>query len=87
MYGAASLAAVSQEVADASVERALAAGINHLDTAATYGDSEERLGAMDCWRGKAFLATKVEERTAAWRPPARPGCWTASSTPSKLGRP
>jgi len=68
IYGAASLAAVSQEVADASVERALAAGINHLDTAATYGDSEERLGAMDCWRGKAFLATKVEERTydAAW---------------------
>jgi len=35
IYGAASLAAVSQEIADASVERALAAGINHLDTAAT----------------------------------------------------
>ena len=41
-------------------------GINHVDTAASYGDSELRLGS---WIGRHtrsfFLATKTEERTAA----------------------
>jgi len=69
VYGAASLGAVSQGVADASIEYALASGINHIDTAASYGDSEERLGAtLPTWRDRVFLATKVEERDyeAAW---------------------
>jgi Aldo/keto reductase family len=69
IYGAASLGAVTQEVADASIQEALAAGINHVDTAASYGDSELRLGAtMASWRDRVFLATKVEERgyEAAW---------------------
>nr|NLI49014.1 aldo/keto reductase [Propionibacterium sp.] len=69
IYGAASLGAVTQDVADASIEFALASGINHIDTAASYGDSEERLGAtLPSWRDRVFLATKVEERDyeAAW---------------------
>jgi len=69
IFGAASLGSVTQEVADASIEEALAAGINHVDTAASYGDSEVRLGAtMASWRERVFLATKVEERgyEAAW---------------------
>ena len=69
IYGAASLSAVTQDVADASIEHALASGINHVDTAASYGDSEERLGAtLPTWRDRVFLASKVEERTyeAAW---------------------
>ena len=44
IYGAAALGDVTQDVADASVQEALDAGINHLDVAASYGDAELRLG-------------------------------------------
>ncbi len=65
VYGAAALGAVDQETADASVEQALAGGINHLDTAASYGDAELRLGAMMAdIRDRVFLATKTGERDA-----------------------
>lgn len=70
IYGAAALADVTQEVADASIDEALAAGINHFDVAASYGDAELRLGAaMDRLRGRIFLATKTGERSRepAWR--------------------
>jgi predicted aldo/keto reductase-like oxidoreductase len=70
IYGAAALADVSQEVADASIDEALAAGINHIDTAAGYGDSELRLGAvMHRIRDQIFLATKTGERgrDQAWQ--------------------
>jgi aryl-alcohol dehydrogenase-like predicted oxidoreductase len=70
IYGAAALAEVTQEVADASVQQALDAGINHFDVAASYGDAELRLGPwMPRIRGDIFLATKTGERRAddAWR--------------------
>jgi aryl-alcohol dehydrogenase-like predicted oxidoreductase len=70
IYGAAALANVSQDVADRSIDEALAAGINHFDVAAGYGDAELRLGAaMSRLRGRVFLATKTGERSydAAWR--------------------
>lgn len=70
IYGGAALSDVTQEVADASIDEALAAGINHFDTAAGYGDSELRLGAvMPNIRDQIFLATKTGERhrEAAWR--------------------
>lgn len=70
IYGGAALSDVTQEVADASIDEALAAGINHFDTAAGYGDSELRLGAvMPNLRDQIFLATKTGERDreAAWR--------------------
>jgi len=70
IYGAAALAEVPQEVADASIEEALDAGINHLDVAAAYGDAELRLGArMPELRSRVFLATKTGERDrdSAWR--------------------
>ncbi|MDX6227276.1 MAG: hypothetical protein QOI76_666 [Frankiales bacterium] len=69
IYGAAALGEVSQDTADASVQLALDAGINHLDVAASYGDAELRLGAlMEGIRDRVFLATKTGERTydAAW---------------------
>ncbi|RKS74059.1 aldo/keto reductase family protein [Motilibacter peucedani] len=69
VYGAASLSAVSQDVADASVQEALDGGINHFDVAASYGDAELRLGPwMPQIRDRIFLATKTGERTAekAW---------------------
>lgn len=69
IYGAAALADVPQHVADESVQQALAAGINHFDVAADYGDAEVRLGAlMDDLRPRVFLATKTgdRDREAAW---------------------
>jgi aryl-alcohol dehydrogenase-like predicted oxidoreductase len=69
IYGAAALGAVDQDTADASIAEALAAGINHFDVAASYGDAELRLGPwMSRIRSDIFLATKTGERTAegAW---------------------
>lgn len=69
IYGAAALAAVTQEVADESVARALEAGINHFDVAASYGDAELRLGPlMASMRDDIFLASKTGDRGAeeAW---------------------
>jgi aryl-alcohol dehydrogenase-like predicted oxidoreductase len=70
IYGGAALSDMTQEVAEASIDEALAAGINHFDTAAGYGDSELRFGAiMHRIRDRIFLATKTGERDreAAWR--------------------
>lgn len=70
IYGAAALSDVPQDVADRSIEEALAAGINHLDVAASYGDAELRLAPwMPQIRDRVFLATKTgeREREAAWR--------------------
>jgi aryl-alcohol dehydrogenase-like predicted oxidoreductase len=69
IYGAAALSAVDQDTADASVQLALDAGINHFDVAAGYGDAELRLGPwMATIRGRIFLATKtgLRDRDAAW---------------------
>ena len=69
IYGAAALAEVDQDTADASVQEALDAGINHLDVAADYGDAELRLGPwMPRIRDQVFLATKtgLRERDPAW---------------------
>ncbi len=66
VYGAAALSEVDQDTADRSVEEALAAGVNHLDVAASYGDAELRLGArMPEIRDRVFLATKTGDRDAA----------------------
>ena len=69
IYGAAALSAVDQDTADASVQLALDAGINHFDVAASYGDAELRLGPwMPEIRDRIFLATKtgVRDREGAW---------------------
>ena len=66
IYGAAALADVPQDVADASIAQALDAGINHFDTAFDYGDAELRLAPwMPRIRDRIFLATKTGVRTAA----------------------
>lgn len=65
IYGGAALSDATQEIADASIQQALDAGINHFDTAESYGDSELRLGAwMPTIRERIFLATKTDDRTA-----------------------
>jgi len=70
IYGAAGLAGVNQDIADASIDEALDAGINHFDVARDYGEAEVRLGAaMSRLRDRIFLATKTGERSSegAWR--------------------
>jgi len=69
LFGAAALGTVSQKDADRTLDVLLDYGVNHIDTAASYGDAEERIGPwMARYRDQFFLATKVEERTylAAW---------------------
>ena len=66
ILGAAALGAMRQAKADALLELLLEFGVNHLDTAAVYGDSELRLGPwLERHRDRFFLATKTGERTAA----------------------
>ena len=69
IFGAAALSRVNQDAADRTLEVLLAHGINHIDTAARYGDSELRIGKwMARHRQDFFLATKTRERgyQAAW---------------------
>lgn len=64
IFGAAALSRVSQKEADWAMENVIKYGINHLDTAASYGEAELRLGPwMAKHRPDFFLATKTEERT------------------------
>jgi aryl-alcohol dehydrogenase-like predicted oxidoreductase len=64
LFGAAALGRVTQGEADRAMEVALRYGVNHIDTAASYGDAELRLGPwMERMRDGFFLATKTGERT------------------------
>ncbi len=63
IFGAAALGGMRQERADEVLQTLLDAGVNHLDTAATYGNSELRIGPwMAEHRSRFFLATKTGER-------------------------
>jgi aryl-alcohol dehydrogenase-like predicted oxidoreductase len=65
LFGAAALARASQADADRTLELLLRHGVNHIDTAARYGDSELRIGPwMARHRHDFFLATKTGQRTA-----------------------
>jgi aryl-alcohol dehydrogenase-like predicted oxidoreductase len=65
LFGAAALARASQEDADRALEVLLRRGVNHIDTAARYGDSELRIGPwMARHRRDFFLATKTGSRGA-----------------------
>lgn len=64
VFGAAAFSSVTQAEADQTMELLLEYGINHIDTAASYGDSELRLGPwMRDHRDDFFLATKTGLRT------------------------
>ncbi|MCE2392940.1 MAG: aldo/keto reductase [Proteobacteria bacterium] len=63
LFGAAALGTMSQERADRVLELLLEFGVNHIDTAAVYGDSELRLAAwLRRHRDEFFLATKTPHR-------------------------
>lgn len=69
LLGAAAFGQVTQDEADAAIELSVSHGVNHVDTAASYGESELRIGSWIARHGKSFfLATKTGERLAG---PAR----------------
>jgi len=64
LFGAAALSKVTQAEADQTLDVLLQYGINHIDTAASYGDAELRIGPwMDRHRKEFFLASKTGDRT------------------------
>lgn len=66
IFGAAALSTVSQADADSTLDVLREYGVNHIDTAASYGDSELRIGLwMEKYRDEFFLATKTGKRTYA----------------------
>ena len=66
IFGAAALGSVTQVEADETLDQLLEYGINHIDTAASYGNAEERIGPwMAQYRKNFFLATKTGERSYA----------------------
>ena len=65
IFGAAAFSDVTQAEAERTMELLLRFGVNHIDTAASYGDSELRLGPwIEQHRAGFFLATKTGERTS-----------------------
>ena len=65
IFGAAALSSVTQYDADKTLELLIQHGINHIDTAASYGESEDRIKPWfsNGRRDRFFLATKTGERT------------------------
>ena len=70
LFGAAALGGMRQEKADQVLELLLEYGVNHIDTAASYGDSELRIGP---WMGAPprALLPRHQDRRAHLR--GRPG--------------
>ncbi len=63
IFGAAGLSNVSQETANIAMEQIIAAGVNHIDIAPSYGEAELRVGPwMPETRGQFFLGCKTTER-------------------------
>jgi aryl-alcohol dehydrogenase-like predicted oxidoreductase len=63
IFGAAALGSLSQAEADPTLELLLEHGVNHIDTAASYGDSELRLAPwLSRHRDRFFVATKTGQR-------------------------
>ena len=66
IFGAAALGRMSQARSDELLATAREFGVNHIDTAISYGESELRLAPfLRDHRGEVFLATKTGDRTGA----------------------
>lgn len=64
VFGAAALAAMKPERSISVLDAVLEAGVNHIDTAASYGDSELRLAPwLTEHRERVFLASKTGDRS------------------------
>jgi aryl-alcohol dehydrogenase-like predicted oxidoreductase len=69
IFGTAAFWEISQKEADRVMEQVIAAGVNHIDVAPSYGQAEQRIGPwMKRERRHFFLGCKTQER-------ARKGAW------------
>ena len=65
VFGAAALGRVTQDVADRALDVLLEHDINHIDTAASYGDAELRIAPwLKRYPNRFFVATKTGKRRA-----------------------
>ena len=63
IFGAAALGGMKQDKADQVLETLLEFGINHIDTAASYGESELRVASMDARASQALLPCHQDGRS------------------------
>jgi len=64
LFGGAALGHVTQAEAERTLDLLLEFGVNHIDTANSYGESEKRIGPwLARHRDEFFLATKTGDRT------------------------
>ena len=64
ILGGAAFGKIDQATADAAMPRVLAAGVNHIDIAPSYGNAEERLAPWIAReRQRFFLGCKTTERS------------------------
>src|SRR5436190_2273448 len=64
LFGGAALGNVTQAQAERTLDSLLEYGVNHIDTANSYGESEKRIGPwLAGHRQEFFLATKTGDRT------------------------
>ncbi len=64
LFGGAALGNVTQADAERTLDLLLEYGVNHIDTANSYGESEKRIGPwLAGHRQDFFLATKTGDRT------------------------
>jgi len=64
IFGSVSLSEASEYEADRTLDLLWEFGVNHIDTAPSYGEAEARLGPwMRKYRDQFFLATKTNEQT------------------------
>ena len=66
IFGAAALGGMSESRAITTLDLVASYGVNHIDTAAMYGSSEDHLKPwLSDHRSEVFLATKTEERVGS----------------------
>ena len=64
IFGAAALGGMRQERADQVLSTLIEHGVNHLDTAASYGDSELRIGPWMAEHRQRLLPRHQDGRAA-----------------------
>lgn len=64
IFGAFAVSSATQAEADVGMQQVIAAGVNHIDVAPSYGHAEERLGPwLRQERRRFFLGCKTTERS------------------------
>lgn len=65
IFGAAALAKATQDQADETMKKVIAAGVNHIDVAPSYGDGRRVRPCLAKERKRFFLGCKTLERTSS----------------------